>query len=63
MDPIERKLGELGLTLPEPLVPSASYIPFRINGNTLMLAGVTLVTTSAPAAPRNKRSARRGTPA
>jgi enamine deaminase RidA (YjgF/YER057c/UK114 family) len=40
MDPIEEKLAELGLTLPEALVPSASYIPFRFNGNTLMLAGV-----------------------
>jgi enamine deaminase RidA (YjgF/YER057c/UK114 family) len=39
MDPIEKKLAELGLTLPAALVPSASYIPSRINGNTLMLAG------------------------
>ncbi len=40
MDPIETRLAELGLVLPAALVPSASYIPYRINGNTLYLAGV-----------------------
>ncbi len=40
MDPIEEKLGQLGYTLPAAAVPSASYLPFRINGNTLILAGV-----------------------
>jgi enamine deaminase RidA (YjgF/YER057c/UK114 family) len=40
MDSIERKLNELGLTLPQAPVPAASYVPFRINGNTLILAGV-----------------------
>ncbi len=40
MDPIETKLKELGLSLPNPPVPSASYLPFRIHGNTLILAGV-----------------------
>jgi len=40
MDPIEKKLQELGLTLPGPPAPAASYLPFRINGNTLILAGV-----------------------
>jgi enamine deaminase RidA (YjgF/YER057c/UK114 family) len=40
MDPIQSKLAELGLVLPAALVPSASYIPYRINGNTLYLAGV-----------------------
>jgi enamine deaminase RidA (YjgF/YER057c/UK114 family) len=40
MDPIEKKLAELGLTLPAAPVPAASYLPFRTNGNTLVLAGV-----------------------
>jgi len=40
MDPIEEKLHELGLTLPGAPVPAASYIPFRFNGNSLVLAGI-----------------------
>jgi enamine deaminase RidA (YjgF/YER057c/UK114 family) len=40
MDSIERRLGELGLTLPAAPVPAASYVPYRFNGNTLVLAGV-----------------------
>jgi enamine deaminase RidA (YjgF/YER057c/UK114 family) len=40
MDPIEEKLGKLGLTLPVATVPAASYVPFKINGNTLILSGV-----------------------
>ena len=40
MDPIEIKLQELGLALPPPPSPAGSYVPYRINGNTLVLAGV-----------------------
>ncbi len=40
MDPIEAKLAQLGLTLPGAPVPAASYLPFRTNGTTLVLAGV-----------------------
>jgi enamine deaminase RidA (YjgF/YER057c/UK114 family) len=40
MDPIEAKLHELGLALPAPAAPAGSYVPYRINGNTLFLAGV-----------------------
>ena len=40
MDLIEKKLQELGLTLPPPPTPAGSYVPFRLNGNTLILAGV-----------------------
>ena len=40
MDPIETKLEALGLTLPGPPAPAASYVPFRFNGSTLVLAGV-----------------------
>jgi enamine deaminase RidA (YjgF/YER057c/UK114 family) len=40
MDPIEEKLLALGLTLPPPPAPGGNYVPHRINGNTLILAGV-----------------------
>jgi enamine deaminase RidA (YjgF/YER057c/UK114 family) len=40
MDSIEHRLRELGLTLPAAPVPAASYVPYRFNGNTLVLAGV-----------------------
>jgi enamine deaminase RidA (YjgF/YER057c/UK114 family) len=38
--PIEAKLAALGLTLPAAPAPGGSYVPHRINGNTLILAGV-----------------------
>jgi enamine deaminase RidA (YjgF/YER057c/UK114 family) len=40
MDSIEEKLSALGLTLPAAPLPGGSYVPHRINGNTLILAGV-----------------------
>lgn len=40
MDSIEQALANLGMRLPDPPAPGASYLPYRINGNTLMLAGV-----------------------
>ncbi len=40
MDPIETRLVELGLALPGAPAPVASYLPFRIHGDTLILAGV-----------------------
>ncbi len=40
MDPIEARLGELGISLPPPAAPAGSYVPYRINGNTLILSGV-----------------------
>jgi len=39
-DPIETKLAALGLALPPPPSPGGNYVPHRINGNTLVLAGV-----------------------
>jgi enamine deaminase RidA (YjgF/YER057c/UK114 family) len=36
---VEKKLGELGLTLKEPTVPSANYVPFVRTGNLLMVSG------------------------
>ena len=40
LDPIEQKLRSLGLTLPPAPQPGGSYLPHRINGTTLILAGV-----------------------
>jgi enamine deaminase RidA (YjgF/YER057c/UK114 family) len=40
MDAIEEKLAALGLKLPSAPVPAASYLPFRISHDTLILSGV-----------------------
>jgi enamine deaminase RidA (YjgF/YER057c/UK114 family) len=40
MDPIEEKLHALGLKLPAVSPPAGSYVPYRINGNTLIVSGV-----------------------
>lgn len=39
MSRIERRLGELGLVLPDPPVPIANFVPFRIEGSLAFLAG------------------------
>ena len=40
MSAIETKLAALGLALPAVAAPAGSYLPHRINGNTLILSGV-----------------------
>jgi len=40
-DEIEHKLGALGLTLPIRPTPIANFLPFRVSGNTVYLAGQT----------------------
>jgi enamine deaminase RidA (YjgF/YER057c/UK114 family) len=35
----EARLKELGLTLPDPAGPVAAYVPFRISGNQVFIAG------------------------
>lgn len=40
MSLVETKLAELGLTLPAAPTAGGNYVPHRINGNTLILAGV-----------------------
>lgn len=37
---IENKLKEMGLSLPSAAAPAGNYLPYRINGDTLVLAGV-----------------------
>lgn len=36
---IEKRLGELGITLPTPPAPVAAYVPFTLSGNQVMIAG------------------------
>jgi len=36
---IDAKLAELGITLPTPMAPIANYVPFVINGNTVIISG------------------------
>ena len=40
MSEIEKKLSELGIALPPAPTPAGNYLPFRITGNQLFLAGV-----------------------
>lgn len=40
MAAIEQRLGELGLTLPDPPEPAGNYLPCSRSGNQLWLAGV-----------------------
>lgn len=35
----EEKLTELGITLPTPIVPLATYVPFRLTGDLLYISG------------------------
>jgi len=37
--PIETKLAELGITLPEAPAPAANYVPFVVTGNTVYVSG------------------------
>ncbi|MCZ6675559.1 MAG: RidA family protein [Verrucomicrobia bacterium] len=40
MDEFENKINELGMELPKAPAAAGNYLPFRFNGNTLILAGV-----------------------
>ena len=40
MSQIETKIASLGLVLPAPAAPGGSYLPYRLHGDTLILAGV-----------------------
>lgn len=37
--PIEQRLTDLGLTLPQAAAPAANYVPWTMSGNTLYIAG------------------------
>ncbi len=36
---IDARLAELGITLPVPMAPIANYVPYVINGNTVVISG------------------------
>jgi enamine deaminase RidA (YjgF/YER057c/UK114 family) len=39
MSQVEKKLGELGITLPTPAAPVANYVPFVRTGNLVIISG------------------------
>ncbi len=39
MNPIEARLAELGITLPQPQPPVATYVPFVVTGNLVVISG------------------------
>jgi len=39
MNAIDKKLNELGLTLPEPSAPVANYVPYVVSGNLIFISG------------------------
>lgn len=39
MNPIDNKIAELGLTLPEPSAPVANYVPYVTSGNLVFISG------------------------
>jgi enamine deaminase RidA (YjgF/YER057c/UK114 family) len=39
MGKIDQRLGDLGITLPEPPAPVASYVPFVVSGNLVHISG------------------------
>jgi enamine deaminase RidA (YjgF/YER057c/UK114 family) len=44
MNAAEKRLQELGLTLPEPVAPVANYVPYVITGNQVFISGQVSVT-------------------
>lgn len=54
MSAIESRLAALGITLPQPVAPVANYVPFRMSGNLLILAGQVCVGPDGKLADRHK---------
>ncbi|HRE21692.1 MAG TPA: RidA family protein [Rhabdaerophilum sp.] len=54
MSAIESRLAALGITLPQPVAPVANYVPYRISGNLLILAGQVCVGPDGKLAERHK---------
>ena len=48
MTDIHHRLGECGLALPVPPPPSANYVPFRLSGRFLFVAGQTCIIDEVP---------------
>jgi enamine deaminase RidA (YjgF/YER057c/UK114 family) len=54
MSTVERKLAELGLTLPTPAVPVANYVPYVTTGNQLVVSGQVALGSDGKLADRHK---------
>lgn len=54
MSAIESRLASLGITLPQPVAPVANYVPYRISGNLLILAGQVCIGPDGKLAERHK---------
>ncbi len=54
MSEIENRLRERGITLPVPVPPVANYVPWRISGNLLIIAGQVCVGPDGKLAERHK---------
>lgn len=54
MSAIETRLAALGITLPSPVAPVANYVPFRISGKLLILAGQISIGPDGKLAERHK---------
>ena len=46
MNNIDKRIKELGLTLPKPVAPVANYVPYVISGNQVFISGQVSVTAS-----------------
>jgi enamine deaminase RidA (YjgF/YER057c/UK114 family) len=47
MDDVELRIEKLGLKLPVASIPAANYVPFKMNGKTLILSGVICILDGA----------------
>jgi len=54
MSAIESRLASLGITLPQPVAPVANYVPYRISGNLLIIAGQVCMGPDGKLAERHK---------
>lgn len=54
MSAIESRLAALGITLPQPVAPVANYVPYRISGNLLIVAGQVCMGPDGKLAGRHK---------
>lgn len=54
MSDIETRLAALGLALPNPVAPVANYVPWRISGTLLVIAGQVCIAPDGKLAERHK---------
>lgn len=54
MSATESRLAALGITLPQPVAPVANYVPYRISGNLLIIAGQVCMGPDGKLAERHK---------